>query len=223
MEIDSAITARHSCRAFLTSPVSQELITEIVTLAQRSPSWCNSQAWQLDITTGTATSHLSDALIAAASDGTAAAPDVPWPARYVDAYAERRRTCGFALYDSVGIARDDHDARFAQALENLRFFGAPHVAIVTSPKDLGAYGLIDCGSFISTFQYVAQSRGVSTIAQAAPTMYSETIRGELGISPDRDILCALAFGFEDTEHPINRFRTERADASSVIAWHESPR
>ena len=54
-----------------------------------------------------------------------------------------------------------------QALENFRLFGAPHVLIVTSERDLGVYGAVDCGLYGGSLLLAAQSLGIATIAQAA--------------------------------------------------------
>lgn len=219
MDFDSVISARHSVRGFTDTPVEPELVSEIVTLAQRTPSWCNSQAWQLDITGPAETARLSAALLEHAGSGAASEPDIAWPEKYEGIYADRRRASGYALYESLGIERSDQTRRFEQALENLKFFGAPHVAIVSSPKALGAYGFIDSGGFVSTFQFAAQSRGVASIAQAAPTLYSAVLHEFFSIPEDRAIVCALAFGYADTTHPANQFRTARAPTADVVRWH----
>ena len=83
------------------------------------------------------------------------------------AYQQRRRECGFGLYDAVGIAHGDRAASARQAMENFRLFGAPHVAIVTSEKALGVYGAVDCGAYVNNFMLAARSLGVASIAQAA--------------------------------------------------------
>jgi hypothetical protein len=46
---------RHSCRGFLPRAVPKETITRILGMAQRTPSWCNSQPWQVIVTSGAAT------------------------------------------------------------------------------------------------------------------------------------------------------------------------
>ena len=32
---------------------------------------------------------------------------------------------------------------------------------------------------------------------------------------DRDVLCAISFGYPDTDHPANSFRTERAELGDI--------
>jgi len=61
-------------------------------------------------------------------------------------------------------------------LENFRFFGAPHVAIISTDRDLGVYGAIDCGAYVSNFALLAQSLGVASIPQAALAHYSPFVR-----------------------------------------------
>ena len=75
-----------------------------------------------------------------------AKPDIAFPREYRGVHLQRRRECGFQLYESVGIARGDRDASARQTLENFRLFGAPHVAIVTTDEALEIYGAIDCGA-----------------------------------------------------------------------------
>ena len=43
---------RHSCRNFQNKEIPENLIKEIITVAQRAPSWENSQPWNVYIATG---------------------------------------------------------------------------------------------------------------------------------------------------------------------------
>jgi nitroreductase len=101
-------------------------------------------------------------------------------------------------------------------LENYRFFGAPQAVVVTTPKELGAYGVLDCGAFVTAFMMAAHAKGIATIAQASIAEMSEIVRDTLGIPKDRDVLCAISFGYEDADHPANQFRTERASLDEVL-------
>lgn len=214
---DRILSARHSCRAFLPDPVSQDVVQDIVTAAQKVPSWCNAQPWQLTITSGAATDRFRDALYAHALQNSPN-PDYEWPKGYPGIYNERRRACGFQLYDAVGIEKGDRAASAKQMMENYRFFGAPHVAIVTSPADLGTYGGVDCGGFVAAFTLAAQAKGLGTIAQAAIAAQAPFVRDHFDIAADQLILCAISFGYADETRPANQFRTARAAASDVIDW-----
>ncbi|MEL6451939.1 MAG: nitroreductase [Pseudomonadota bacterium] len=215
--LQEVLQARFSCRAFLPKPVGPEVITAIVAAARHVPSWCNAQPWQLIITSGTETDRFRDALFAAA-ETTAPQPDLPWPEGYPGVYGDRRRACGFQLYDAVGIAKGDRAASARQMMENYRLFGAPHVAIVTAPRVLGAYGAMDTGGFVTGFCLAAQAQGVATIPQAAIAAQAPFVRAHFDIPDDRMILCAVSFGYADPDHPANGFRTARAAAEDIIDW-----
>jgi nitroreductase len=206
---------RHSCRAFLPKTVPDETITRILEMAQRTASWSNSQAWQVVVASGAATDRFRNALMAHVETH-AATPDFPWPREYRGAHLARRRECGFGLYGALGIARGDKDAMHHQHMENYRLFGAPHVAIITSDEALGVYGAVDCGAYVSNFMLAAQSLGVASIAQAALSTHSPFVRGHFGIPEGRSVVCGVSFGYEDTSHAANSFRTTRAAIDEVV-------
>src|SRR5690606_3867225 len=95
--LDRLTRARFSCRAYLPDPVPRETIESILRMAQRAPSWCNSQAWQLVITSGEATERFREALYAHATSGAEEAADLDRPREYRGVYLKRRRECGFQL------------------------------------------------------------------------------------------------------------------------------
>ena len=101
------LKARSSCRAFRPDPVDEAVITRIVETARHVPSWCNAQPWQLTVTKGAATDRFRDALAQEIAKGTPPAADLDWPASYSGVYGDRRRACGFQLYDAVGIDKAD--------------------------------------------------------------------------------------------------------------------
>ncbi len=208
---------RHSCRAFLDTPISRAQIEEIIRTAGRVPSWCNAQPWQIIVTDHAETASLRSAL-SAHMQSNAPEPDIAFPGTYSGAHQERRRTCGFQLYDAVGIEKGDRVASGAQMMENFNFFGAPHVAIVTSGAELGAYGAMDCGGFVTAFTLAAQALGIASIPQAAIVSYAPLLRTHFNIAEDRTILCAISFGLEDKDHPANGFRTERASLDEILDW-----
>lgn len=211
---------RYSCRGFLPEPLPRSTIDRILTIAQRSPSWCNSQAWQLTVGSAAATDRARRALLAHARQGLPPTPDLPWPREYRGVYLQRRRECGFQLYAAVGVARGDQEGADRQRLENFRFFGAPHVGILTTEEPLGTYGAIDCGAYIGLFMLAARACGVASIAMAALAAYPDFWRREWGLDPQRRVVCGLAFGIEDAQHPANGFRTRRAALDEVVRWVE---
>lgn len=208
---------RYSCRGFLPYPVSRTTIETILEIAQRTASWCNSQPWQISIASGEALLRLREKLLQHVR-GNASQPDFPWPSGYHGVYRERRRECGLQLYQSVGVAAGDRQAGEVQRLENFRFFGAPHVAIVSTDRELGTYGAIDCGAYVANFATAAHSLGIASIAQAALAAYPDFWREHLNLGEDRLIVCGISFGYEDPDHPANGFQTSRAGITEVVNW-----
>ena len=217
-ELNDLLDDRWSCRAFLDTPVPEGTVRAILAAAQKTASWCNSQAWQVTIVSGEAKERLSRTLLAHGAAGGDAQPDIAFPREYRGVYLDRRRKSGFQLYQAMNIARGDKTAYQKQMLENYRFFGAPHVAIITSDEALGAYGAVDCGGYVSNFLLAATAHGVATIPQAALSCYAEIVRESLGIGADRLMVCGISFGYPDRDHPANSYRTERAAIEDVVRW-----
>jgi nitroreductase len=215
--LDDLLHARHSCRAFRPDPVDRGTMETLLALAQRAPSWCNTQPWHAYVTEGAATDRFRDGLLdAIATEGLG--PDVAFPERYEGDAKIRRRACAKRLYSSVGIADGDREASARQTMENFKLFGAPHVAVITTERHLGTYGAVDCGVYIGTFVLAAQSLGLATIPQAAIAVASPFVRTFLDLPQDRQVLCGISFGYPDPEHPANSFRTDRADIDQAATF-----
>ena len=216
--LDELLASRHSCRAYTAQAVPRAVIESILRTAQRSSSWCNSQAWQVSIVSGAAQEKLRESLVQAATSGVKGHSDFPFPHEYTGVYQERRRECGFKLYEAVGVQRGDKVGYARQGLENFRMFGAPHVAILTSDPGLGVYGAVDVGGYVQVLLLAMQAHGVAAIPQAALTNHSALVKQQLGIAPERLMVCGISFGYEDADHPSNKFRTSRADLFEVVSW-----
>ncbi|WP_291602890.1 nitroreductase [Bradyrhizobium sp.] len=218
--LEELLAGRFSCRAFLPKPVEHTTIERILNAAQRTASWCNSQPWRLEITSGKATERFREVMYAAASSGKPTTGDFPFPREYRGVYLERRRESGFQLYNSLGIPKGDKVGYAKQALENYNFFGAPHVAIVHTDEALGVYGAIDCGGYVTSFMLAAQALGVATVPQAALAFQSEVVRKHFGLSDDRRVVCGISFGYPDREHKANSYRTSRADIADTVRFFD---
>jgi nitroreductase len=218
MSVAQALAARFSCRAFRPAPVPEDTILRIVDAARLAPSWSNTQPWGFVVTRPETTKALAERLLAKAASEAVATPDVPFPPGFDGVYLARRREVGFGLYAALGIAREDRGARAAQHLENFRFFGAPHVAVLTMPAGMGSYGALDAGAFLMSFLLAAEAEGVATIAQAALAAYAPVLRETLAIPDDRSILCGVSFGYADPDHAANRFRATRAPREEILRF-----
>ncbi|ABE40826.1 nitroreductase [Rhodopseudomonas palustris BisB5] len=218
--LEELMAARYSCRAFRPDPVPRETIDRMLAAAQKTASWCNSQPWQVLITSGEATRKFRDVIYNVAASGAPASGDFEFPREYRGVYLERRRESGFQLYNTLGIAKGDKMAYAKQALENFNFFGAPHVAIITTDEALGVYGAIDCGGYVTSLMLAAQALGLATVPQAALAFHSGVVRKHFGLGDDRRVVCGISFGYADRAHKANSYRTSRAALGEVATFVE---
>jgi nitroreductase len=213
--LERLLSSRRSCRGFTDEPVSRAVIEQLLTAAQRTASWCNTQPWEVLITSGEATTKLRDALTANL-DGSGS--DFEFPPGYAGVYQERRREVGWQLYEAVGVAKGDREASGREMMRNFELFGAPHVAIITTEADLGVYGLLDCGLYIDSFLLAAEALGLGTCAQAALAGRSPLLRERFGIPENRKIVAGISFGHADPAHPSASFTSRRAPLEDVVTF-----
>jgi nitroreductase len=219
------LASRYSCRGYLPDQVPRPVIERMLCMAQLSASWSNMQPWDSIITEGEGTDRFRNALYEhAVADYEAHGgvpdikPDFPFPASYPAFYQERRREVGFQLYDSLGIVKGDRVASGKAGLDNYRFFGAPHVIVITTDRDLGVYGAIDCGLYMGSILLAAESLGIGMIPQAALAVYTPFMREYFAIPEDRLIVVGASFGYADASHPANAFRSRRVDPRTSARW-----
>src|SRR5512132_2153568 len=96
--LEELLNERYSVRAFLPKEVDRATIAHVLTTAQRTASWCNSQPCQLINASGEAKERLSKAIYKEASGGLGDDYDFTPPREYVGVYLERSRESGFQLY-----------------------------------------------------------------------------------------------------------------------------
>jgi nitroreductase len=216
--LEELLNERYSVRAFLPKVVPQETIEQVLKVAQRTASWCNSQPWQVVIASGEARERFRKLIYTEAASGAPDNSDFPVPREYRGVYLERRRESGFQLYNTLGIVRGDKAAYAKQALENYNFFGAPHVAVIHTDEALGVYGAVDCGAYVSNFMLAAQALGLGTIPQAALARHSGLIRRHFDLGDDRRVVCGISFGYADHEHKVNSYRTSRAGIADTVTF-----
>lgn len=212
MHVDDAIRSRKSVRRFLPTPVPVSVVRHILEVSARAPSGNNVQPWRVYVVAGEPRERLCSAIVqAATSDPDRHQPEYAYyPTQWVEPYLERRRRCGFGLYATLGIARDDAKAREGQMLRNYVFFDAPVGLFVTLDRRLNTGSFMDLGMFIQNIMVAARAQGLHTCAQAAFAWFHKVVREHLPLSEHEILACGIALGHEDTAAPENAFITERA-------------
>jgi nitroreductase len=219
--VTDAAQSRRSVRAFLDMPVDRATVEAILGVAAWAPSGSNLQPWQVDVASGPSLARLTAALTEAFLRGE---PEQREYRYYTDPvsepYLSRRRACGWGLYGTLGITREDKSAMRTQRAGNYRFFGAPVGLVVSIDRTLEKGSWVDCGLFIQTILLAAREHGLHTCPQASIGQYPDIVRGELGISSSRIIICGIALGHADPQAAVNRFQPERLALSDFARFHD---
>lgn len=126
MDIAEALRNRKSIRAFKPDPVPREILTELLGLALRAPSWGNTQPWEFVIATGEELEEIRQVYVQQAQEQPET-PDLPPPREFPEPYDARRRTVGRKLFDILGISAEDAEKRRQLHLQGLRLLEAPCV------------------------------------------------------------------------------------------------
>jgi nitroreductase len=218
--VDRAITSRRSVRAFLTDPVDEAVIRDILEVASRAPSGTNMQPWRAYVTTGEVKERITRAIL----DSGIRAEKAKWdeykyyPDKFFEPYYARRRAVGYALYGALGIGKRDVDQMREQHDRNFVFFDAPVGMIFTIDRRLNHGSWIDHGMMLQSIMIAARGRGLHTCPQAAFAPYHNQIRPVLGIPDEEIVTCGMALGYEDVTKPENALRTERAPLEEWVTF-----
>ena len=160
---------------------------------------------------------LSQAMSAAYRAGSAEAEDYSYFPDPMPGHLRRRQvSAARALYDSIGIARDDRAGRDQQFERNFRFFDAPMALVVTIERGLGSGSFMDLGMALYGLLLAAQSRGLASCAIGALASYPGLVRSHVGLAADSHIVCGVAIGFADAAAVVNQTRTSRIDVDSFF-------
>lgn len=209
--VTEALTSRQSVRVFSKEPVSRDLMCEILNLAGKTPSGGNVQPCKVYALAGEAKERLVKAVAERAmSNPTGDHPDIPiYPPGLGEPWRTRRSDCGEAMYQTLGISRDDKQSRFQQAARNLVFFDAPVGLIVTMDRSLCETQILDTGLFVQSILLLAEERGLATCPQASWTMWSGVIREVLDLDDKEMIMLGISLGYAAENEPINSINQPR--------------
>ena len=206
------MTQRRSVRAYLPTPVPEELLAEVMVAARLAPSGANLQPGIFISLRGEVRQRLCADLSLAWREGRQEVEDYDYFPQPMPMTLRRRQvTAAQALYGALGVARDDRAGRDAQFERNFRFFDAPVALIVAMPYDFGAGGYMDLGMTLYGLMLAAQAKGLSTCAIGALASYPSLIRRHVGLDADTKVVCGMAMGYADPAAPVNQTQTTRCE------------
>lgn len=212
------VNQRRSLRGFLPQAVAPATLETVFECAQRAPSNCNTQPWLVHVVSGDKIEYLRSEMPTQFMEGKMTM-DFPYDGVYEGVYKDRQYGSAKALYDAVGITREDKARRHEQFMRNFSFFGAPHVAFLFLPEPFGLREAADLGMYAQTLMLAMTANGLGSCPQTALSFQVELVRETLGIDSANKLLFGISFGYPDAEAAVNQCMTDRAALSDTVTFH----
>ncbi len=220
MDVLEMILNRQSCRAFKSDPIPGDVMQRILDAARNSPSYTNTQPWEVAVVTGQKKDELSQRLVELVKTDAPVSPDVPIPSEWPTRMVQRQQEHGARRLNTLGVARGDQEGRDRLKLMNYEFYGAPCAVFLCMEKSLGEWSLYDMGLFTQNLILAAHFLGVESCIQASVTHYAKEIKGFLGIPEEKRLLSCISMGYPDLEAKLNAYRSVKSDPKEFVSFHE---
>jgi nitroreductase len=219
MELLEGIETRRSFRAFKSTPVPEETIREILKAASKSPSYTNTQPWEVAVVSGKKKEELSKILLELAESGIASNSDLPSPKAWPPELDRRAKEHGARRYKVLGIEREDEQRRKELGLMNLKFYGAPCALFLFMDRTLGSWSIFDMGLFAQSIVLAAHSFGVGSCLQAMLVNYPAAVREFLEIPETKQLVIGISLGYPDLEARLNAYHSKKVSPDDFVQWH----
>lgn len=219
------VKQRRSVRAYLPKPIDDATLRSIFTVAQQAPSNCNTQPWLSAVASGDKIERLREMMPLAMMQGEMSM-DFSYAGKYHGVYRERQIGAANAMYNALGIAREDKPARDSQFFKNFTFFGAPHVvflflpACFVSDSNSGVREAADLGMYAQTLMLSMTAHGVASCPQTALSFNADNLRKELDVSDEYKLMFGISFGYADAGDPGSLAITDRATLDDCVRFYK---
>lgn len=225
-QIDHIIQSRHAVRAFLSTPISEDIIREILTIASKAPSGTNTQPWKVYVVLGEAKARIMQRVCNAQTE-IFKNPELKqhyqphfeyYPSQWFSPYIERRRQNGWTLYNLLNIQKGEKEKMAQQLIRNFKFFDAPVGLFFTVHQNMGIGAKIDTAMFIQNIMLAAKARGLDTCPQAAWNDFHSIIFSEIHALDHEELVCGLALGYADPNAIENTLITPREPVENFASF-----
>lgn len=218
MNVSEALQKRRTVRAFLDRTVPREIVEAILEDALRTPSWANTQPWEIWVAAGEVLERIRSAWLKRTHARTPTSPDLPYPGAWPEACGQRTKELTAGRAAVSGTTTDD-PAFHRDFLEaNRRFFGAPCVVYLCMDRTLGHWSMFDLGALAQSIMLAALERGVESAVAINMVCYPDLLRAELGIPEELAIVIGIGLGYPDPAGPEDRFRSSRRPLAEVVRF-----
>ncbi|MFA4965878.1 MAG: nitroreductase [Thermoleophilia bacterium] len=204
MEFDSVIRGRRSIRAYKPEPVPEAVIREILDAARWTPSWRNTQAWNVWVLTGEGLARFKEEFRAAAERDEPPALDLRPTTDWPEACSARTTALMRTRAATLEAAGEPSDPRSALA-RMADVFGAPCLLVFGFDDCLAeAYASFDTGAFVQSVCLAAHDKGLGTCVVATVVRYPAILRELLPGAVDKRVVVAVTLGTRTRTPPPTR-------------------
>ena len=218
MDAVDCIQTRMSIRAFKEDSVPDELLEKVIETACWSPSYKNTQPWEVMVVSGAKKEGLSSMMVKLLESGVEDCPDLAAPTSWPDAEQERINNLLAMRKEKTGIDLSDPEWIVKAKKANFRFYGAPHAIYLFQDASLSEWSLFDLGLFAQSLMLAAHAHGLGTVPQAFATDYAQNIKEYLDIAASKRLVLGLSIGYPDMDSPANGLRTSRSPVKEIAAF-----
>lgn len=219
MELKDCVKGRRSIRRFLPKAVPEEMINEIISDALWSPSWGNTQPWDITVLTGDAMKQFMEKNREAVMAGKEPNPDVSIPEDWPDANKSRYKDVGRQVLSALKIAREDAEARMDYYGRMYACFEAPALIMLSVDKALSLeYAMLDIGIFVQSLCLLAFDKGLGTTILASSINYPDILRESFSLPESKRVIIGIAMGWTDPDAPENQFERSRSKIEEFVHW-----
>jgi len=220
METLEAIETRRSTRSFRPDPIPGDIMKKLLQAASKSPSYTNTQPWEVVVVSGQKRNELAEKLLTLATAKAPTCADLPIPKGWPAAIDERAREHGARRLSTLGLARDDVEGREKLRLMNFEFYGAPCAVFLFMDGPLGEWSIFDMGLFAENLILAAHSLGVESCLQASVTNYAPEIKKFLGIAESKKMVICIALGYPNENAVLNTYSGIKQKPDAFTHWCE---
>jgi nitroreductase len=218
MDVLDALNKRFTVRAFKPDPIDQGTLEKVMAAALRSPSWANTQPWEVYVAGGEALERLRKAYLANLKNCVARNPDLAVPKQWPPAQLKRMETLKSERMATIERVCLDRSQLKDLAEMNYHFFHAPVVAYICMDRALTSWSIFDLGLFSQSLMLAAQHFGLSSAVAVTLAAHPDLIRKELQVPDDLSIIIGIALGYADTGHAQNQFRSPRRSLQEAVTF-----
>ena len=212
MTVTEAMAARTSIRAYKTDPIDKAVLIEIIEKAARTPSWANTQPWEVYIAAGDSLGRIRQGFADNYKNAVKSMTDIPRPTDWPQAAKDRTIQLRPDMERDCGGDAD----QFGEM--NQKMFNAPAVYYLCLDKGYSPWSLYDLGAFAQSIVLLAQERGLSTIPAIMAVAYPDVVRRELNIPDNINIAIGIPIGYMDDTNGLNKFHSARKPMSETVKY-----